>query len=529
MIPVIVKQAEPLNVGASALPTGASTEATLALIKAKTDNLDVALSTRTKAADAQNIKLADSQSIDDFGRLRIGAPFGIFDNKQIHTRNAGDWEERIWGAIIVHGAVTGAGFQAGEIITGGTSMETGTITAVNVGSIVYSTKNGNDFTDGETITGGTSGSTAVVTTHNTGSNIEYQYNRSSTYLKVGTANGDRVIRQSIRYFPYVPGKSHYILTTGIMGAGKANVTQCMMYGDDLNGIGYCLVGTTLNILTRTSTSGAAVDTLIPQSSWNVDKLDGTGASGITLDITKAQINGFSFQWLGVGRERVSLDIGGILVTTHEINHANVSDVVYMKTPSLPIRYEIKNTAVSASATTLEQICASIASEGGYALPGQEFSCSNGIARIAVTTRRPILAIRLKSAFPTGKPNRRVARFIDWEVSAKTNDAFFEFVHIHDPSGIMATWVSNDVASGVEYSTDISAVTGMMAHVVQVASVPAGQGNSSSASTNNSEFVSNHSFISQNFESDNSQMFVIFATSESGTSNVTSHISFIESE
>lgn len=35
------------------LPTGASTEATLALIKAKTDNIDVALSTRTKPADTQ--------------------------------------------------------------------------------------------------------------------------------------------------------------------------------------------------------------------------------------------------------------------------------------------------------------------------------------------------------------------------------------------------------------------------------------------------------------------------------------------
>jgi hypothetical protein len=42
-------------VSSSALPTGASTEATLALIKAKTDNLDVLLSTRTKPADAQTV------------------------------------------------------------------------------------------------------------------------------------------------------------------------------------------------------------------------------------------------------------------------------------------------------------------------------------------------------------------------------------------------------------------------------------------------------------------------------------------
>ena len=45
----------PVSAASLPLPTGASTEATLALIKAKTDNLDVALSTRTKPADTQTI------------------------------------------------------------------------------------------------------------------------------------------------------------------------------------------------------------------------------------------------------------------------------------------------------------------------------------------------------------------------------------------------------------------------------------------------------------------------------------------
>lgn len=509
--------------------TGNASAATTAT---NTGNLDVLLSTRTKPADNQAITIGDTQSRDAFGRFRVSQPFGIFDNKQISTRNTGDWEERIWGAIIVHGAVTGAGFQIGETITGGTSGEMGTITTVNAGSIVYSTTGGNDFTDGETITGGTSGSTAVVTSHNTGSDLVYQYDRSSTYLKVGTATGDRVVRQTTRYMPYVPLKGQYIGMTGVMGAGKTGVTQCMLYGDDLNGIGLCLVGTTLNIITRTSTSGSAVDTLIPQSAWNVDRLNpslGLNPSGITLDVTKALIEGMDFQWLGVGRVRFGLDIGGNMTTIHEINHANIDGVVYMKTPSLPVRYEIKNTATSASSTTLEQICSSVMSEGGYALPGQEFSRGNGITRVAVTTRRPIFAIRLKNEFPAGKPNRRVARFLDFGTNAKTNDAYFELIHIHNPFGVTATWISNNVDSAVEYSTDISAVSGMMEHLVQPDNTPAGQGSASGSGTINAEFISNHSFISQNFESTNSQMFVVFATSEAGTSNVVSHISWIESE
>lgn len=46
---------QPISAASLPLPTGASTEATLALIKAKTDNLDVLLSTRTKPADSQHV------------------------------------------------------------------------------------------------------------------------------------------------------------------------------------------------------------------------------------------------------------------------------------------------------------------------------------------------------------------------------------------------------------------------------------------------------------------------------------------
>jgi hypothetical protein len=49
---------QPVSAAALPLPSGASTEATLAAIKAKTDNLDVALSTRTKPADTQPVSAA---------------------------------------------------------------------------------------------------------------------------------------------------------------------------------------------------------------------------------------------------------------------------------------------------------------------------------------------------------------------------------------------------------------------------------------------------------------------------------------
>lgn len=60
---------QPVSASSLPLPTGASTESTLAAIKAKTDNIDVLLSTRTKPADIQNIAGTVTSRGSDFQTL----------------------------------------------------------------------------------------------------------------------------------------------------------------------------------------------------------------------------------------------------------------------------------------------------------------------------------------------------------------------------------------------------------------------------------------------------------------------------
>lgn len=357
--------------------------------------------------------------------------------------------------------------------------------------------------------------------------ITYQYDRSSTYLTVGTASGDRSLRQTSRYFPYVPGKSQLIILTGIFGQPKDNVDQYIGLGDELNGYFFKLQDTSIGLVIRSAVTGTAIDTFIDRSDWNIDTLEGNGKSGIVLDITKAQIFIIDFQWLGVGRIRFSFDIDGMIVPVHEVNNSNVLDSVYMKTPTLPIRYEVINTGISASSTTLEQICSSVASEGGYNIPGQEFAAGNGTTRRAVTARTPVFAIRLKTAFPVGEPNRMTARFLKMSATSTSNDAFIELAHIHEPSAITATWTSVGNDSAVEYSTNITAVTGNPSHIVDVTTAIAGLGSASGITELTSEFINAHSFISQNFDSTNSEIFVIYATSFAATANVSAAITWIE--
>jgi len=476
----------------------------------------------------QLITISDGAQVDAFGRLRTGQPFGVYESKLISTRKREHWEERLWGVILAHGTVTGPAFVVGNTVTGGTSGMTGTITAVGTGNITVSVKN-NDWTDGETLTSATS--SAALTTHNTGADLTYNYYSASCTLSVGTVIGQRVVRQTDRYFPYVAGYSQLINMTETFGAAKVGLRQTVMYGDDLNGYGLVLDNLTLNILLRTNTSGTAVDTLIPQSTWNIDKLDGTGNSRVTLDPTKSQISGFDFQWLGVGRRRVALNIDGQLIAVHAINHANHATGVYMRTPTLPVRYEIENKATTASASSLEQICCSVMSEAGYALPGEEFSVSHTWAQErTISTRAPVLALRLKTAFPTGQPNRRQLRYLDIQGFTRLNDTMFELVHVHNPLTMTATWADVDTgSSGAEYSVDISALTAEHFHVVQHLHVPASAGDKSNAVDITSEMVNQHSYVTQNFESDNSQMFVIYATSRTASAAVCAHFAFLESE
>ena len=351
-------------------------------------------------------------------------------------------------------------------------------------------------------------------------------NESSIALTIGTASGEYIQRTTERYFAYVPGKSQFIAMTAILAATKTNLVQRVGYFDNDNGLFMELAGSTLKVVRRTKTSGAVVDNAVNQADWNIDPMDGTGPSGITIDITKAHIFVIDFQWLGVGRVRYGFDIDGILYYCHELRNANNLNIVYMSTPTLPLRYEIRNVGITASSSTMKEICCSISSEGGYTLPGLEFAASNGITTRAVTTRLPVLAIRLKTSFG-GKDNRKTVKILSSAMYAQTNAAFFELVHVHDPTAITATWVSAHADSAVEYSTDITAVTGNPAHVVLTNYTPAGTGNNAQTSTGAVDTLNLHSFLNQDCTSANSQMFVLYATSFTGTTNVSTALTWIE--
>ena len=284
-------------------------------------------------------------------------------------------------------------------------------------------------------------------------------NSSSVKLSCGTANGDSVIRQTRQYFRYIPGKSQLILFSSVLGIPKANTRKRSGYFDAKDGLFFECDGSTFGVVVRSFTSGQIVDTRIPQSAFNVDKLDGTGASGITLDLSKDNIFVIDFQWLGSGRIRYGIfSPNGSLVYCHNVQNANTILGAFMTTANLPIRTEITNTAGTGSGTDLINTCFSVITEDSSEVStGITASTPVGINVTQVTTRRNVLSIRPKATF-NSIITRGLIRDLSFEIIAKTNDVFYEIIY-NGTLGGSPVYNSVGVSSIVEYDIAGTTVTG----------------------------------------------------------------------
>lgn len=212
-------------------------------------------------------------------------------------------------------------------------------------------------------------------------------------MQVDNGSGASVIRQTRTYHRYQPGKSQFVLCTFVFGTARTGNVKRVGYFDKDNGIFLEQNGTALSVVRRTSASGSPQDNAVAQADWNQDVM-------ADLDITKSQIFYVAMEWLGVGSVECGFVIDGAFRPCHLFKNANNIANVYMTTANLPVRYELRNSDATNGATTLQAICCSVISEGGFETQrGYPFSVTNGIAEKGiVTTVKPILSIRPKATF-----------------------------------------------------------------------------------------------------------------------------------
>lgn len=216
-------------------------------------------------------------------------------------------------------------------------------------------------------------------------------------------SGSSAILQTKQRGIYQAGRSLMALVTfnlNVAGNGTANIRKRVGMFDENDGVFLEQNGIDVRIVLRTNTTGTPSDTnYVTKANWNIDKFDGTGPSGITLDFTKTQIFFMDLEWLGVGRVRTGFVVNGIIYYAHQFLNSNVLTVPYMANPNLPIRYECVQTD-AANTGTLLAICSSILSEGGFDTTGRLGSASTGVAgRTNIgAVRDEVMSIRLGSSY-----------------------------------------------------------------------------------------------------------------------------------
>lgn len=109
-----------------------------------------------------------------------------------------------------------------------------------------------------------------------------------------------------------------------------------------------------------------VDTKVPQAEWNLDKADGDGPSGYTLDITKIQMCYMDYSWYGAGKIRFGFkDQNGHVKYVHQFKHNNKLTESYFRSGNLPARYEIENSSSPTFTGTLFHWGTSVIMDGMY--------------------------------------------------------------------------------------------------------------------------------------------------------------------
>jgi len=352
----------------------------------------------------------------------------------------------------------------------------------------------------------------------TGATIVFDANQAAAILQSGISTNGYTIHQTKRYHHYMPGKSQLIYSTFNFGVAQQNVYKRTGYFDDNNGIFFEQAPDgTLSFVIRSYITGIASDRRVTQSEWNKDRLTGQDPSGFTLDITKTQLFFTDFEWLGVGRVRCGFAIDGKNVVCHEFYNANHIPTVYMSNPNLPIRCEIRNagTQVGAGGSFI-QICSTVMSEGGYTEAGREFSHTSNLRTVGIGSTVPVIAIRLKNTFK-GYPNRATVKLEDLSVFSNGANVKYEVVKLRSSASLvgLGTWVSENDESVVEYNQTLTGISTAYFEDF-MGGFAVGESQNSQKPTATTAMVqsgptSKKNFLSQNFDSTDSEIFSVRVT------------------
>lgn len=133
---------------------------------------------------------------------------------------------------------------------------------------------------------------------------------------------------------------------------------------------------------------------IPSSSFNIDKLDGTGPSRLILDPQKGNVYQIGFQYLGFGNAKFQIEDPetGNLVRFHELKNANARTIPVLKDPNVAILATSANIGGTISKTLKSASMAAFVEGKSFKLD-PKYAVSADFAALNSSVYKPLLALK----------------------------------------------------------------------------------------------------------------------------------------
>jgi len=165
---------------------------------------------------------------------------------------------------------------------------------------------------------------------------------SMAVISSGTNPTGAAQLQSKRALRYRSGHEAYVYFSALFNTGGvANSTQWIGLLDATNGVAVGYNGTGFSVLYRNN----GVDTVIPQASFNLDPLDGTGPSGFTLNPQTLNVYRIGYGWLGASPIVYQvLGANGEWIPFHQIISNNTVLTPIFSNPMIPITAQVTKTS-----------------------------------------------------------------------------------------------------------------------------------------------------------------------------------------
>lgn len=288
-----------------------------------------------------------------------------------------------------------------------------------------------------------------------GGNAVHNLNTSNIIMSVNNTTGSECIRQTRNVMRYIPGRSTVAAFAIKLDTPVVGIRRRFGTFDENNGIYFEDAGDNYYCVIRSKASGVVLETRIPRSEWNGDKLDGTGYSKVVADPTKQQLVVIEYEWYGAGQVKFGFVLDGIVQTVHTFNHGNILNNVWCSTPFLPIRVEITNVTGVAGTHYLYQGSNSVTQDGNADKLGIVENISSPITGTTLTTANvfyPVLSFRLK---PTALQGIIIPQFFQAGTIDNTN-LYYKIIKNATLTG--SSWVDMaDINAFTQYDVSSTAV------------------------------------------------------------------------